>query len=252
LGKLSLLGALALLNIGLADMSDAQDAATPPSQQSAPAEAPSKAMEAATANRARMKTRPKFLDGPKAELPDAEKAAGHNGTAIISGIVDATGAFTETRVRQSTGAPALDQIALDAAKASHFTPAKDAAGAALDVPVSMSFDFYASQSDVPGGGLVHYQCDQFVRDTDWWHSAHPAAKWSDYQLYTFMVGFWVLYGGPANDMTQRLKSDPVEADWPHWIEACRSNPTQLFVDQTGALREPLHKLAGALRKSGKN
>jgi len=200
-------------------------------------------MVEAEANKVRMKNRPRFLSGPHAKLPEAERLAGHNGTVIVSGIVDVSGNFTEIRLRQSTGAPVLDQLALDAAKATRFTPASDESGTPLSVPVSMPFEFYASQSSEPGGGLVHYRCDQFVRDTDWWHSTHPEAKWSDYKLYTFMVGFAVLSNQNKNPVERFKAGGLIREQWPHWIQACREHPDQLFIDQTDYLAPLLHAVA---------
>lgn len=205
-------------------------------------------MIAAEANKARIKTKPKVLSGPQARLPEDERLAGHNGTALASGIVDENGAFKEVTLRQSTDAPVLDLIALETAKATLFAPAADEAGTSLAVPVVMPIEFYAFQSAEPGGGLVHYTCDQFVRDTDWWKSAHPDAKWANFKLYTFMVGVAVLWG-PGKNTIERLKSSQnIEQQWPMWIEACRGHREQLFVDQTGSLAEPVHALAKRLKQ----
>lgn len=208
-------------------------------------------MAQAEANKALMKGRPRVLSGPHPELPEDERTAGHNGTVLVEGIADAEGNFAEVHLRQSSGAPVLDALALDAARKTRFTPATDANGRPIAVPVTMPFEFYTSQSSEPGGGLVHYNCEQFVRDTDWWRSVHSDAKWDDYKLYKFMVGFAII-ANPNKDAVTRFKAGRAVADqWAVWIDSCRAHPDQLFVDQTGPLASGLHALAKWARKKAR-
>lgn len=185
----------------------------------------------ATANRARVQTPPKFLDGPKAELPDAEKALGHHGTAVIEGVVALDGRMHDAEVKTSSGAPALDSIALAAAGATRFEPATDAAGAPLPVLVSMPFDMVAYKS--ASGGAFEYRCGQFVRDMDWWRATYPERPWKEHELYKLQLGLIVLGSlGPAlRDQAKLNKAlDGFETKWTGAIEKCRRKPTILQMD----------------------
>lgn len=104
-----------------------QAAAAPPASDTV-AEAPpeSAAWAEAKANRAKIKTAPTFIDGPKADLPEAEKALGHHGPVVVEGIIGTDGRMTEVRIKETSHAAAVDRIAIEAALGSTFMPAKDA------------------------------------------------------------------------------------------------------------------------------
>ena len=106
----------------------------------APADSP--AMAAALLNRARMKTRPEAISMPPPVYPESERAAQRSGTAMVRGILGIDGRLSEASISRSSGFPALDAAALTAAQLSTFSPAKDADGAAIAVPITVpeSFD----------------------------------------------------------------------------------------------------------------
>ena len=109
-------------------------------QAVAPADSP--AMAAATLNRARMKTRPEAISMPPPVYPESERAAQRGGTAMVRGILGIDGRLSEASISRSSGFPALDTAAIEAARLSTFSPAKDADGAAIAVPITVpeSFD----------------------------------------------------------------------------------------------------------------
>ena len=183
------------------------------------------------ANVARARTRPEFVDGPEPVLPEAEKAQGHHGTVVVEGVVAADGRMHSARVKVSSRAPALDAIALDAAKATKFTPARDEAGSPLPVHVLMPFELVAYKT--PKGGLFEYRCGQFVRDMDWWRTAHPEKQLSDHELYKMALGLSFVSGMQARgaDPQKFLKAaGAFPARWAKAVEKCRAKPGMLQKD----------------------
>ncbi len=193
---------------------------------------PTQAWAMAEANRPSMRTPPQFVEGPKAVLPNSEKAQGHHGEVVIEAILDIDGSMKEARVRQTSGAPALDDIALAAANATIFTPAKDANGAPLSVIISMPFDLVAYKS--ASGGIYAYKCGQFSRDMDWWRSVHPTQSFEDHELYKMELGMAISSmiqegsrGSPA-DFKEGIQA--FDKRWNAAIEMCRKKPDMLQKD----------------------
>ena len=202
----------------------------PPAEASAPAV--SAAWNEATANRAKVKVAPVFVDGPRAELPEAEKALGHHGTVFVEGIIGVDGRMTEVRIKRTSNAPALDRIALDAALASTFTPAKDADGAPLSIIVTMPFDLVAYKA-AAGMGIMQYTCDQFVRDMEWWKSVNPDKPFKDHELYLLESG--MEFAGTVSQAKgdyAKLKGFSTDFDqrWEAAIAYCRKKPKILQRD----------------------
>lgn len=113
--------------------------AAPTTTPTAPAESP--AMAAARANRSRMRTTPQSVTMVPPDYPEDERAAKHGGTAMVRGILGTDGKLGEAVISRSSGFPALDAAALDAVRASTFSPAKDADGVAIAVPISVPQTF---------------------------------------------------------------------------------------------------------------
>ena len=185
----------------------------------------------AVANRENMATPPKFVEGPYATLTESEKALGHHGPVVVEGIIDVDGRMREPRIKVSSRAEAVDAIALDAAGASTFSPAMDAAGAALAVVVAMPFDLVSYKSR--SGGMFEYRCDQFVRDMDWWKRAHPEEAYKKHELYTMQLGFFmsglVLRSGKEQELF-RAEIERFDERWLAAIETCRKKPKLLQKD----------------------
>lgn len=200
-------------------------------------------------NVAKVNTRPKWISGPKGEIPEAEKAAGHHGRVAVTGVLGADGRLRFATVSKSSGAPVLDAIALEITLASVFEPARDADGAALAIPITIPAEFYNYKSDKPGGGLVHYRCGQFVADMDWWRATFPTAKWGDQELYVMMLGVGTLarMRTPGFNVAQLKEANAdFERRFVQAIEDCRRKPEKRFVDMLqpeGTVSEALAKAA---------
>jgi TonB family protein len=183
------------------------------------------------ANRDKIATRPSFVDGPRAVLPESEKALGHHGLVAIEGVIAADGRMHAARVKTSSGIAALDAIALAAAEASSFVPAKDSAGRALPVLTSMPFELVAYKSAT--GGVFEYRCNQFFRDMDWWRGANPDKSYPDHELYKLELGVGMLaLIQPSRGDQDRLRKaiKGFEAKWSEAIERCRRAPEMLQKD----------------------
>jgi TonB family protein len=204
-----------------------QPASEQPASETAPVDASeSAAWREATANRAKVKTAPSFIDGPRAELTETERALGHHGPVVVQGIIGLDGRMTEVRVRQSSQSPGVDRIALEAALASTFTPAKDASGTPLPIIVSMPFDLVAYKS-AESMGMMEYTCEQFVRDMDWWKSVNPDKPFSAHELFKLESGMeFAAAISQAKGDYSRLKgfSSNFDQRWIAAIEYCRKKP----------------------------
>jgi len=186
----------------------------------------------ADANRSKMKVAPSFVEGPRAELPETEKALGHHGSVVIQGIIGVDGKMSEARVKLTSNAPVLDQIALAAADASTFTPAKDVNGVPLSVVVSMPFDLVAYKAS-GGMGILQYKCAQFVRDMDWWRTVNPDKSFKEHELYKLEIGFEMLpliQRARGNQETLSQSIAGFEVRWNAAIELCRKKPDILQRD----------------------
>jgi TonB family protein len=176
-------------------------------------------------------TAPVFISGPAAEYSEAERNAGHHGTVVIAGMLGIDGRFRDPIVEVSSGAPGLDAAALAAARESLFTPARDAAGAPVEIRARMPFRF--SRAATPGGGLTYYLCGAFAQDMTWWRATFPERRWGDHELYQLLYGMGVLSSGalePGGQRRLRQYGEDFERRWQRAIEACRARPNVRLLD----------------------
>lgn len=196
-------------------------AAQPADEMADPQE--SVAWNEATANRAKVKTRPKLTEGEFPVLPADEKALGHHGDVTISGILTSEGILSEARVTQSSGVPELDRIALAAAQAFRFAPAQDAQGEAIPIIANIPFKFAAYAE---GDGLAgEYRCEQFLLDLAWWQSANPDRPVKEHELYNMMLGFQTLALMNAGNTAKVKKGVTLfEERWGQAFKRCGEKP----------------------------
>lgn len=77
---------------------------------------------------------------PPADIPVAARTDGTSGIALVKVQLDDTGAITTAAVSQSTGNPALDDVAVTMAKGARYAPAlKDCKPIAGDYTFSVKF-----------------------------------------------------------------------------------------------------------------
>lgn len=204
-------------------------AAAAPTPESAPGAAPaSPAMEAARANRARMRTPPSLTTEPEYIRPDAARDAGEFGEVVILGIVGTDGRMIEPSVVGSSRSALIDEAALAVVPAMRFKPAQDASGAPIVVPVQAVLEF--SHVDFRGPrGLSEYRCDQFVRDYDWWGRTWAADRHD--RIYMTLRGYVALTTLHSAGAAEALSgSSDFAEQWTAAIEACRSKPAARMID----------------------
>ncbi len=227
LGWVAMLPALVVLS--------AQEAAVPDA-------AHSPAMAEAIANKARVKTKPSFRDGPDAVLSEAARAAGAHGKVEISLIIDAGGKPAEVSVLTSSRSLELDAIAVEAVKASLYEPAKDKDGTPIALRVVTSSTFYNVHLVGRNDGMVQYKCAQFLRDESWW-----AAQWPGEKSYTFnmALGATVITtrGAMSDAKTMSKAVQDFTASFGRAKEKCAKAPDALFVDALEPAGKLLRKLA---------
>jgi len=75
--------------------------------------------------------------------PEADREAGHEGTAVVQAFVDENGAVTEAVILRSAGMESLDEAALNAIKQTEFKPAmqkEKPVGVYISIPVLFKLD----------------------------------------------------------------------------------------------------------------
>ncbi|NML04604.1 energy transducer TonB [Sphingomonas sp. G-3-2-10] len=219
-----------------------QDAPPPATAQ----EAPSPAMAAANANRAKVKTRPSFKDGPSADLPAASRAIGEHGKVEITGIIGVDGRVTETRITQSSRSPTLDRIALEAVAGSSYEPAKDAEGNPIAIPAKIPFDFGNLRTPGKGGGILRYSCAQFVLDQDWWKATWGEDARGD-EFFHMSLGIAMLSrpggltGMSGKDLTAAVADFGKRFD--DALGKCRKSPEKMVIDVFKPYGDVMRRLA---------
>lgn len=213
----------------------------------------SERMEARRAEEARL---PKFISGPDAPYPETEKALGHHGRVTIVAMLGVDGKLIDPVIAESSGAPVLDQIALEAARGALFSPAKDEAGNAVERRIRIPYDFTRYRSIEPGGGLVQYGCAMFTQDMDWWRSTFPERAWSDHELYAMLRGLTALgelqalIGDPNLGKTLKKRNAAFDARWEKALKSCRAKPDKRLADVMQPEGKMIDRMAEAIR-SGK-
>lgn len=201
----------------------AQVAAAASDATQVPIEPMSPALTEATANKARIKTRPFLTHEPDYVRPQLAIEAGEFGEVSISGIVGEDGKLHEPKIKTSSRAASIDAAALADVPSLLFSPARDSEGKAISVPVNMSLEYGHVQFHGPNN-LPRYRCEQAVRDYDWWNQTWPTGKKD--RIYGTIKGMLVVQALHAGN---RSGLD-FDSEWKSAIEACRTQPRKLFLD----------------------
>jgi Gram-negative bacterial TonB protein C-terminal len=204
-----------------------------------PAVTESIAIKEAKENVSRMMTAPKIRGGSDAVLPGAEQALGHHGRVILNGVIGVDGHLHELTVKNSSGAPSLDVVAIHWAETQKWEPAKDSKSKPLAVFVNTPVELGAYMA----GRVEKYGCRQFVLDMNWWRTTFPDAKWDDNHLFKMTAGARaaaVIFGATLS----KEQFDNFEARWSSAIESCRATPERRFVD----VLQPEGKILAAMEK----
>lgn len=182
---------------------------------------------------------PQKIAGTTPAFPEEAKQLGHNGKVVAKGRIDETGKLVDVSIAESSKSPLLDGAVLTALADWRFAVPKDLAGTPKATDVSLPFDFSQAEGSAQSyiGNLRFYRCDVFVRETDWWVSAHPDQPISRHQFYTFMAGVQLLVpealglpkanlGSPAG--IKELSTRHATA-WSNAVTRCRASPQSTFL-----------------------
>lgn len=173
--------------------------------------------------------RPEFTSRVEPVFSDAARAAGEHGKVVIAGKVAPDGRLVDAAVFRSSRSPTLDAAALEAANASRFEPYRDEAGEPIALPVRATFGFDNYRTPGPGGGILRYRCDQFVRDESWWEANWPASEKNEF--YTMMLGLSALSQDMLAGVSQfREKKAAFDMRYAAARLECAARPEKLFVD----------------------
>ncbi|MEJ6009643.1 energy transducer TonB [Novosphingobium aquae] len=178
---------------------------------------------------------PERLSGTEAEMPQAAKLGFHNGKVVVGFRIDPAGLPTEVKVVRSSKSDLLDNSVLAAIAASRYEKPLDLQGRPASYAAQVTQNF--SQAEQGGGsyltGLKSYRCDTFIGELDWWTAAHPGAKISELEFYSFMGGVAFIapdaLGWGKLDTLSLVKRHP--AAWAHAVEQCRKDPGARFLEQ---------------------
>lgn len=190
-------------------------------------------MVAAQANRVRMAKPPQLVTEPAYVRPAAALEAGEYGEVSVRVIVGEDGRATEPAVVVSSRSALIDAAAIAAVPAMRFTPAQDAEGKPLALPIRLSIEF----ANIAPGELTGYRCDQFARDVAWWQRTWPEDQRD--RIRDTLAGLAAMADLRNGKLTSFRK------EWLAAAEACRADPAAFMLDKL----EPHGKLLrGALSR----
>lgn len=173
---------------------------------------------------------PAVVTAVPAEYPDAERAAGHHGKVVVSGMLGSDGRLVDPRVTVSSKADGLDAAALAAARATVFRVRTDTAGKPIPKAVTVPFAFDSYRSAGRGGGVLRYGCGQFARDQLWWRSVWPETQRGEF--YHMMLGLRTIMEMQSGSLAANFTKDMADFKkrWDAAIETCGKRPEALFID----------------------
>lgn len=189
----------------------------------APQGSTSPALAAATANKARIKTRPVLKQEPDYVRPESAIEGGEYGDVFISGILGEDGKVYEPAIKVSSRSQIIDNQALSDVPSFLFAPARDADGRALEIPINISLE-YGHVDFLGPNSLAQYRCGQAVKDADWWARTWPADKRDRiYGTIKGMVTMKALRSGNP-------ESVDFDEEWKAAIDSCRTHPDKRFLE----------------------
>jgi len=172
---------------------------------------------------------PMFVMRVRPAFGDASRAVGEHGKVAIEGKIDTDGRLVDAVVAQSSRSPTLDVAALEAATASRYRPYHDGAGKPIVLPARVPFGFDNYRTPGPGGGILRYRCDQFVRDESWWEANWPASEKNEF--YSLMLGLSALSQDMLTQVSQfKEKKAAFDMRYAAARLECAARPEKLFVD----------------------
>jgi len=176
-----------------------------------------------TADKTRIKIRPILKKEPEYVRSASAIESGEFGEVLISGILGEDGKVYQPIVKVSSRSQIIDEQALSDVPSFLFSPARDADGKALRIPINISLEY--GHVDFRGSnGLAQYRCNQAVKDYDWWWRTWPTGKKD--RIYGTIKGVVTMRALRAGNR----ESVNFDDEWKAAIEACRKEPDRRFLD----------------------
>lgn len=180
---------------------------------------------------------PERQSGSEPLFSDDAKAAGHNGTVRASAAIGIDGAVTGVTVTQGSSSDILDKAVLAALADWRFSAPRNLKGEPAQLPLNVKFDFSQAEAGTGSylGGIRSYRCDAFIREIDWWTSAHPGADMGDIEYYDFIAGLRFTvpeavikkYSPRTTDKLAVVRGH--KPAWENAIKRCRAAPKSTFL-----------------------
>lgn len=182
---------------------------------------------------------PARISGRAPEFPEAAKAAGHNGAVRAEATIGLDGKVSGVTITQSSGSEILDGSAAAALADWKFATPYDLKGEQAPLPLSAKFNFSQAEAGTGGylTGLRTYRCDAFIKEIDWWMSAHPGRDMGDIEYYNFIAGIrFTVPESVIRKYSPRTmdKIAVVRGHKPAWenaIKRCRAAPGSTFLEE---------------------
>lgn len=183
----------------------------------------SPALAEANANKSRVKTQPTLQREPRFIRPASAIEGGEYGEVFISGILGEDGKLHEPQISISSRSQLIDEQALSDVHSFLFTPARDADGVALKIPINISLE-YGHVNFRGENGLAQYRRDQAVKDADWWARTWPADKKD--RIYRTIKGAITMKALRSGN----VQGARFDEEWGAAIDACRKQPEMRFLE----------------------
>ena len=176
----------------------------------------------------------RFQLAKTADIPQAAKDEGHNGTATYIARVGADSKLIALELKESSGSAAIDDAVRKQAESLWYLAATDKAGNAVEGAVDVRLSYARHDSDSPGGGIETYTCGDLVREWDWFTAANAGRRklfWP-HNAYTSLASMMAMQDGVTQSAEQRLSSRKArETMWAALTTRCREAPEQLMLDE---------------------
>jgi len=184
------------------------------------------------------------------ELLEAEKG----GAARVAFTVTVTGDVKDVELLSSSGAAAFDELAVNAVKKWTFSPARDAANAAVEVRRAVPIGF-RTEAEVQAGIANHLSsqlsqpCSQFISDVAAAKATEPQelskAVGSFRELWGQAFGSLLVSGDKPKVLVAMVEAEGVVFN--NVVAGCSSNPESTLGDQFKASLQ--HQLSVARSES---
>jgi len=195
----------------------------------------------------------KALATPAPEYPKAELNAGHEGRVQLRLDLNREGTVQQASVLHSSGWPALDQAALDAAKNWKFTPPLTETGepttATVAVPLNFSAQGTGGKPDLPltqedMQKFLKQPCSSINDEVAEYRRTQPDGKLADLRSFRTMAGVMFL-ASYSQSMDARVKLwTSLSKAWPIVVDKCAATPSLAF-DQ--AMADSLKQVQAAAK-----